>query len=744
MSELLARHAYQVSMLIVVVTAINWLTPRRFVHFRFVLWVGVLVKCLVPPIWVASWGPFCDRVSPEPYMAETSQTITYSIEGSVIDDNTVAANPILDEREIASGVASTPRLDGRFSWLAPWSLRRRLLIAWFTVAALMLTCLFTRAIRCLRNATRTATPPPHWLRAEFERLRVDIVPKIRVRILVTKANVGPALAGILRPRVILPQVIVEQCSRQDVTTILAHELMHVRRGDVWISLFETIARSIWWFHPLVRWACFVIGREAERCCDAEVIASQGISPARYARALLAVLEQRSQMVAVPVCPGVRPFDLTSQRMERIMKMKNGIKRGWWWKPGLVLIAMLIVPGGRLLSEPPQAEPIFSNPPKKIETLPPKPGLVLNLTPGAALIGDEEEEIVYVGPSTLVTPYNLKKPLKKLIKTAQLSKEDAQQLVVKRLLEYAPAVKSAKWDGNTLVVSAQNVEPSVMDQWVLRSVDPELIVLRLRMTVIEGAREDILGLVDNWEKAQAAEMPVDDKDQLPEEVIRSERKVPLSLREISKEGLDEFSGRLGKLRGRVISRPYIQILDGQAGRIVSGSIMQFTKQVGNAKLETVNIEEGLKVDILPTIREDQHVGIGVTSSEVVSMENRTVRLQEGNTFSYNIPEMTLTRVSANLKMDQRTGRSGHRTFVLAGKLHTKRTVGPNTPCYTAIVVQLASAGSFEDFRELAQPQGLQGRQAANVQGVPIFGDVPYLGRFFRNTQTSAAPNEKRVK
>jgi hypothetical protein len=127
--------------------------------------------------------------------------------------------------------------------------------------------------------------------------------------------------------------------------ILAHELLHIRRGDLRTGLLQAIVQSLWWFHPAVWFCNRWLSREAERCCDEQVIAELGCSPAQYARSLLSVIESKHQLQPIPVFPGMKPVEITSQRMERIMSLKTGLKKQtplWCW---------LAVAGWRLLCCP---------------------------------------------------------------------------------------------------------------------------------------------------------------------------------------------------------------------------------------------------------------------------------------------------------------------------------------------------------------------------------------------------------
>lgn len=190
--------------------------------------------------------------------------------------------------------------------------------------------------------------------SELDLVASELNEKLKLRrpakVLVTSCSVGPAVIGLFRPLIVLPKFIVDRRSTEELKPILAHELIHVRRGDLWIGLFRHVARSLWWFHPFVWKASSAIRRSAERCCDEEVVASLGITPNDYARALLDVLELKQVLKAVPVVPGVRPFDITSKRLERIMKLGQGSRQQtprWCWAVAM-LLAVISLPGAALI------------------------------------------------------------------------------------------------------------------------------------------------------------------------------------------------------------------------------------------------------------------------------------------------------------------------------------------------------------------------------------------------------------
>ena len=111
--------------------------------------------------------------------------------------------------------------------------------------------------------------------------------------------------------------------------ILAHELIHVRRGDL-AGPVQAVAKALWWFHPLVWLAAGQCSRKLNvlrRRSHWVFGLRSGTLRAESARD--PGVEATLQMV--PAFPGMKPVDVTSQRLKRIMQLRQGCReRTPWW------------------------------------------------------------------------------------------------------------------------------------------------------------------------------------------------------------------------------------------------------------------------------------------------------------------------------------------------------------------------------------------------------------------------------
>ena len=128
----------------------------------------------------------------------------------------------------------------------------------------------------------------------------------------------PLVAGAVRPAILLPGNF-KGCSVDEFTTVLAHELAHIRRRDVLANLLLRIAALPIAYHPATLLLHRRIRHTREMLCDA-MAASAMTSPAAYANTLLA-LADRLIHTEEP-CAAIGLFQAMSKPLleERIMHL----------------------------------------------------------------------------------------------------------------------------------------------------------------------------------------------------------------------------------------------------------------------------------------------------------------------------------------------------------------------------------------------------------------------------------------
>jgi bla regulator protein blaR1 len=140
-----------------------------------------------------------------------------------------------------------------------------LLAVWALGAALMLARLLWRIRTEEREVGALAAEQGSAPAADFRRRG------IAVRFARTRQ--APAVAGVLRPHISLPEGIGELLSEAELDAVLMHELTHARRRDNLLRLLHELVLCGLWFHPLVWLARSRLALYRELSCDEPVIRS---------------------------------------------------------------------------------------------------------------------------------------------------------------------------------------------------------------------------------------------------------------------------------------------------------------------------------------------------------------------------------------------------------------------------------------------------------------------------------------
>jgi sporulation protein YlmC with PRC-barrel domain len=102
----------------------------------------------------------------------------------------------------------------------------------------------------------------------------------------------PAVAGWIRPVVLLPIRAVSGLSEEQLEAVIAHELAHIQRHDALIHLFQVAVETLLFYHPAVWWIGKRVRAERENCCD-DVAVALCSSPLTYAQALTRMAEWKA-------------------------------------------------------------------------------------------------------------------------------------------------------------------------------------------------------------------------------------------------------------------------------------------------------------------------------------------------------------------------------------------------------------------------------------------------------------------
>ena len=195
---------------------------------------------------------------------------------------------------------------------APFDWRMVLFALWGAGLALQLLLMLRQGVETRRTLRASRPLNDDALQAlcqqQARELGLRRCPQLRVSDEIT----SPQVMGNVSPVVLLPTD--HALSPEESAMAIAHELAHIRRGDLWLGWIPALAQRLFFFHPLARWATREYALHREAACDAQVMRQQRTEAQTYGRLLLRL------GVAQPLPSGLAGASPTFQTLKRRLTM----------------------------------------------------------------------------------------------------------------------------------------------------------------------------------------------------------------------------------------------------------------------------------------------------------------------------------------------------------------------------------------------------------------------------------------
>jgi ankyrin repeat protein/beta-lactamase regulating signal transducer with metallopeptidase domain/Tol biopolymer transport system component len=344
-TDYLLRQSWQIAVLVLVVAAATFALRNRSAHVRYLLWLIVLAKCLVPPLLEVPVAVLPERVSvgaaftiPLPAAVETMPETTRPLEVAPI---------------VAPVVPSRPQLSPR-QWIA---------IGWLAGVLAFACIAAVKAGRTVRWLRRDRRPLPHDVQTGVNDLLSPFGLRRLPRMWLIEGVGQPFVWGAVRGDIYLPASFVRIPDDGHRKHVLGHELGHVMRFDAAVNLVQIIAQSVFWFHPLVWWANRRIRAEREKCCDEMAIARLNAQAKDYTRAIVETLVTEYESTRpVPSLAIAGPVRNIEERIKIMLRPGKKFNKHASLPAVAVVVftALLAVPTTVVLIASADEAPIFGN------------------------------------------------------------------------------------------------------------------------------------------------------------------------------------------------------------------------------------------------------------------------------------------------------------------------------------------------------------------------------------------------
>jgi len=236
--------------------------------FRYWIWMLVLVKLILPTSLSAplSLGYFFgDQLA----YVDGTETTTEPVETAPAIVSPMIDPPRIEAGSDTSAIApTTPTIEPAVAGpvnppVASLSWQGAVFLIWAAVVLTMGLLLLQRAI-FVRGLVAQAKEANSMMDDTLESCRERIRVKRKIGLKVSANASSPAVCGLFRPVILVPQNLTSSLNKSQLRAVLLHELAHIRRGDLWVNLAQTVLQIIYFYNPLLWLANAIIRRVREQ------------------------------------------------------------------------------------------------------------------------------------------------------------------------------------------------------------------------------------------------------------------------------------------------------------------------------------------------------------------------------------------------------------------------------------------------------------------------------------------------
>ncbi|OHB55301.1 MAG: hypothetical protein A2Y12_00600 [Planctomycetes bacterium GWF2_42_9] len=263
--------------------------------FRYCLWTLVLVKLVLPttllsPIGLGGWFSevlpnFVNQNSiagdRQPMMNLPNNRPTGKTSFSEMHITGSSLNVL--PKPITNDTIVLPSLQGNVS--LTW--HGFVFLGWLAVVIVM-CLLLVRRMFFVRKLLVQSKNPNNSMFDIFDLCRRHMKISSHTALKLSPIVASPSVCGLFRPTILIPHGLSDKLKTEDLKLIFLHELVHIKRGDLWISLFQTILQIVYFYNPLLWLANAIIRKVREQAVDEMVLVAIGEQAENYSETLLSI------------------------------------------------------------------------------------------------------------------------------------------------------------------------------------------------------------------------------------------------------------------------------------------------------------------------------------------------------------------------------------------------------------------------------------------------------------------------
>ncbi len=328
---------WQSSLLILALFAFEYLFQRKVrASVRYTLWLVLLVKLCVPPTFALPTSPaWWLHKTPPPIVAKPAPHYTVTYDNGPLPETSLVPLPayVLPKPAMAPAACLLMTSVTVSSFFLGW-----LLVRWWQI---------TRDIHRAKTSERLIA-----LACEAQTFAGT---KLNVQVKLTTNSMSPAVCGLFRPVILIPQSLAKNFSDEQLRAVLLHEFIHLRRRDVWLNFVQALLQIFYWWHPFVWLANARIRRVREEAVDDAVMLALRDEAESYAPTLLEVakLALNRPLASLGLVGILESRHALRQRIERLVDFHPPRKAGLTLVSllGILAFTTIAVPMGNAPGKP---------------------------------------------------------------------------------------------------------------------------------------------------------------------------------------------------------------------------------------------------------------------------------------------------------------------------------------------------------------------------------------------------------
>lgn len=235
-----------------------------------------------------------------------------------------------------SGMTLAPKMLGQVELLLAYLQTNLPLIVGIWVVGC--TVLFVRLLMGYLWVNQLKNHPKNQLDSKL----TEVLENLKTKMNITKAvqvklsNVItiPMIMGVIKPVILIPASLMSGFSKDQLETILAHELAHLKRHDFLLNGLQSVLDVLYFFHPAMWLLSAQIRKERENCCDDMALQYAG-SRILLAKTLVQI-QETAYAPKLALAFGKKSYTLLErvQRIVGLSQSRNFAKESAWIVVGL--------------------------------------------------------------------------------------------------------------------------------------------------------------------------------------------------------------------------------------------------------------------------------------------------------------------------------------------------------------------------------------------------------------------------